>query len=99
MGKGWLNEIFAATNSASVDNKGKLVADGAVKLSANADTTYKEGAIFKYLQDQQIKDLVQTEIRKSIAKDAALQEGERAACSLLDYPLHVARHQPTAARP
>ena len=73
--KGWLNEIFAATNKARVDNKGKLVADGAVKLTANADTTYKEGAIFKYLQDQQIKDLVQTEIRKSIAKDAALQNG------------------------
>ncbi|KHM51530.1 hypothetical protein NZ47_10025, partial [Anaerovibrio lipolyticus] len=72
---GWLNEIFAATNKASVDNKGKLVADGAVKLTANADTTYKEGAIFKYLQDQQIKNLVQTEIRKSIAKDAALQNG------------------------
>ncbi|MBE6099805.1 MAG: hypothetical protein E7197_07085 [Anaerovibrio sp.] len=73
--KGWLNQIFAATNTASINNKGKLVADGAVKLTANAGTTYKEGAIFKYLQDQQIKDLVQTEIRKSIAKDAALQTG------------------------
>ena len=73
--KGWLKELLAATNTASIDNQGKLVAGGAVKLSANADTTYKEGAIFKYLQNQQVKDLVQTEIRKSIAQDAALQEG------------------------
>ena len=73
--KGWLKELLAATNTASIDNQGKLVAGGAVKLSANADTAYKEGFIFKYLQNQQVKDLVQTEIRKSIAQDAALQEG------------------------
>lgn len=73
--KGWLEEIFAATNEAAIDNQGKLITDKAVKLTAKAATSYKEGAIFKYLQDQQVKDLVQNEIHKSIGKKAALKTG------------------------
>ncbi|WP_276839824.1 leukotoxin LktA family filamentous adhesin [Anaerovibrio lipolyticus] len=74
-GEVWLKELFAADNTSSVTNKGKITTDGAVKISADANTSYKEGQIFEYLQDQRTKDLVQKKIRESIIKDAALRYG------------------------